>query len=83
VDKRARHAALNGSVFDRALPHGQFSGFGQICFANKMAEKVYRTMKTLVAIHSILLKVSFRRWFEDLREDRKFVFTVSRIMSGH
>jgi hypothetical protein len=32
----------------------------------------------------ILLKVfSLRTWFKDQREDRKFVSTLSRIMSGH
>jgi hypothetical protein len=33
--------------------------------------------------HSILPNVSLRPWFEDQREDRKFVSTVSRITSGH
>jgi hypothetical protein len=34
-------------------------------------------------VHSILPSVSLRPWFEGQREDRKFVFTVLRIMSGH
>jgi hypothetical protein len=33
--------------------------------------------------HSILPKISLRPWFDGLAEDRKFVSTVSRIMSGH
>jgi hypothetical protein len=33
--------------------------------------------------HSILPKVSLRPWFEGQKEDRKFVSTVSRVMSGH
>jgi hypothetical protein len=33
--------------------------------------------------HSILPKLSLRPWFEGQREDRKFVSTVLRIMSGH
>jgi hypothetical protein len=34
-------------------------------------------------VHSILPKVSLRPWFEGQREDRKFVSTMSTIMSGH
>jgi hypothetical protein len=33
--------------------------------------------------HSILLKVSLRPWFEGQKEERSFVTSVSRIMSGH
>jgi hypothetical protein len=33
--------------------------------------------------HSILPRQSLRPWFEDQREKRSFVTSVSRIMSGH
>jgi hypothetical protein len=42
VDKRTRHAALNGAAFERPLPPGRFSGFGKICFAERVAGKVGR-----------------------------------------
>jgi hypothetical protein len=33
--------------------------------------------------HSILSKVSLLPWFEGQKEERSFVTSVSRIMSGH
>jgi hypothetical protein len=33
--------------------------------------------------HSIFPRVSFRPWFEEWRAERKFITTVSRILSGH
>jgi hypothetical protein len=33
--------------------------------------------------HSILPKVSLRPWFEGQKEEKSFVASVSRIMSGH
>jgi hypothetical protein len=42
VDERARHAELNGAVFEIPLPPFGFSGFGKICFAERVAEEVGR-----------------------------------------
>jgi hypothetical protein len=39
--------------------------------------------RTLRFAQSILPRVSLRPWFDGQAEDRKFVSTVSRIMSGH
>jgi hypothetical protein len=33
--------------------------------------------------HSILPRVSLRPWFKGQKEERSFVTSVSRIMSGH
>jgi hypothetical protein len=48
-----------------------------------VAGEVGRAAHTGKFAHSILTKVSLRPWFDGQREDRKFVSTVSRIMSGH
>jgi hypothetical protein len=77
VDKRARHVALNGAVFDRPLQ--DFARF--VLLREWQGKKDAEDTGRLA--HSILPKVSFRPWFEGQKEDRKFVSTVSRIMSCH
>jgi hypothetical protein len=78
VDERERHAALNGAVFERPLPPVEFQGLARSVLQGK-----WDAADTGRFAHSILPKVSFRPWFEDQREDRKFVSTVSKIMSRH
>jgi hypothetical protein len=76
VDERTRHAALNGAVFERPLPRvrsallREWQGKWDAAYTGRFA-------------HSILPKVSLRPCFEGQREDRKFVSTGWRIMSGH
>jgi hypothetical protein len=41
VDERARHAALNGAVFDRPLPPVAFKVW-QVCSAERVAGEVRR-----------------------------------------
>jgi hypothetical protein len=56
--------------------------FSKICFAKRIAEEVRRSRHWKFA-HFIIPRVSLWHWFEGKKEDRKFVSTVSRIMSGH
>jgi hypothetical protein len=69
VDERARHAALNGAVFDRPLSPVNFQDTAD-------------TADTGIFTHSILPKDSLRPWFGEQKEDRKFVSPVSKIKSG-
>jgi hypothetical protein len=80
VDKRAWHVALNGAVFDRPLPSVDFQGLARSVLLREWQGK-WDAAETGRFTHSILPKVSLRPWFEGQREDRKFVSTVSRIMS--
>jgi hypothetical protein len=82
VDERARHAALNGAVFDRPLPPIDFQGLARSGLLREWQGK-WDAADTGRFAHSILSKVFLRPWFDGQREDRKFVSTVSRIMSGH
>jgi hypothetical protein len=83
VEERARHVALNGTVFDRPLPPVDFQGLARSVLLREWQVKLDAADTGRFA-HSILTpKVSVRPWFEGQREDRKFVSTVSRIMFGH
>jgi hypothetical protein len=82
VDERERHAALNGAVFDRPLPPVDFQGLARSVLLREWQGK-WNDADAGRFAHSILPKVFLRPWFEGQREDRKFVSTVSRIMSGH
>jgi hypothetical protein len=42
VNKRARHASLNGAVLIDHTAASGFSGFGKICFAVRVAGEVRR-----------------------------------------
>jgi hypothetical protein len=79
VDKRARHAALNGVVFDEPLPPMDFQGLARSVLLREWQGK-WDAADTGRFAHSILPKVSLRPWFDGQAGDRKF---VSRIMSGH
>jgi hypothetical protein len=81
VDERAQHMAFNGAVFDRPLPPVVFQGLASSFLLREWQGK-WDTADT-DRFAQILSKVSLRPWFEDQREDGKFVSTVSRIMSGH
>jgi hypothetical protein len=76
VHERAGHATLNDAVFDRPLSPVDFQGL------LKEWQEKWDAADTGRFAHYILLRVSLRPWFEGQREDRKFVSTVSRIMSS-
>jgi hypothetical protein len=82
VDERARNAALTGFVFDRPIPSMDFQGLARSVLLREWQGK-WDAADTGRFAHSILPKVSLRPWFDGQAEDRKFVSTVSRIMSGH
>jgi hypothetical protein len=69
-------------LFSKYLFHRWISVFGKICFAERVAGEWDAADTSRFAL-SILPKVSLRPWFDGQGEDRKFVSTVSRIMSGH
>jgi hypothetical protein len=74
---------LNGAVFERPLLPVDFQGLARSVLLSEWQGK-WDAADTGRFAHSILRKVSLRPWFiEGRREDRKFVSTVSRIMSGH
>jgi hypothetical protein len=77
VDEWARHAALNGAVFERSLPPVDFQGLA----SSVLLREWQGTANTGRFAHYIPPKVSLRPLFESQREDT--VSTVSRIMSGH
>jgi hypothetical protein len=79
VDERTRHAALNGVGFDRPLSLVDFQGLARCVLVRE-----WQRSETLQILIDSLTLYS-RRFFLDLwpqREDRKFISTVSRIMSG-
>jgi hypothetical protein len=82
LDERVRYPALNGTVFDRPLPPVDFQGLARSVLLREWQGKSDAADTGRFA-HSILPKVSLWPWFEGQSEDRKFVSTVSRIMSGH
>jgi hypothetical protein len=73
---------LNGVVFDRPLPPVDFQAMGRSILQREWLGK-WDSANTMRFAHSILSKVSLRPWFEGQSEDRKFLSTVSRIMSSH
>jgi hypothetical protein len=83
VHKRTRHAALNGAVFDRPLPPVDLQGLARSVLLREYQGKWDAVDTGIRFAHSILPKVFFQAWFEGQREDRKFVSTVSIIISGH
>jgi hypothetical protein len=73
VDERARHAALNGSVFDRPFPPIDFQGLARSVLLREWQGK-RDAADTGRFAHSILSRVSLRPWFEGQREDWKICF---------
>jgi hypothetical protein len=81
VDELARHATLSGAVFDTPLPLVDYQGLARSVLQRECRES--GTLLTGRFAHSIIPRVSLRLWFEGQRENRKFVSTGSRLMSGH
>jgi hypothetical protein len=72
---------LNGTVFDRPLSPVDFQGLARSVLLREWQGKK-DAGNTGRFVQYILPKVSLQLWFEDQREGRKFVSTVSSIMSG-
>jgi hypothetical protein len=62
VDERARHAALNGAVFDRPLPPVDFQGLARSGMLREWQGK-WDAADTGRFAHFILSRVSLRSWF--------------------
>jgi hypothetical protein len=78
--ERARIARLNGAVFERPLPPVDFHGLARYVLLRIWQENSDAADTDGIFSHSILPRVFLRPWFDGQREDRKFVYTVSRIM---
>jgi hypothetical protein len=83
LNKRARHGALNGAVFDRPLPPVDLQGLARSVLLREWQEKCDAADTDRRFANSILPRASLQPRFVGQREDKKFVSTVSRIMSGH
>jgi hypothetical protein len=72
VDESARHAALNGAVFNRPLPLVDFQVLARFALLREWQKKWDAADNDRFA-HSILPRVSIRPLFKGQREDRKLV----------
>jgi hypothetical protein len=79
VDPSSR-AALGGAVFEITLPLMVFQGLARSVLLREWQGKCHAA-DTGRFVHFILPKVFPRPWFDGQGEDRKFLSTVSRIMS--
>jgi hypothetical protein len=80
VDGEARYAALNGPIFDRPPSPCDFQGLARPVLLREWQRRWDLADNGRFA-HSILPIVSLRPWFEDRKQERSFVTSVSRIMS--
>jgi hypothetical protein len=79
VYERARHAALNGAVFDRPLSPVDFQCLARPVLPRDLQGK-WDAADTGRFAHSILPRVSLQPWFEGHREDSRTgdLFPLSR-----
>jgi hypothetical protein len=82
VDERARQVALEGSIFDRPLSPSDFQNLARPTLMRAWQAKL-DSADTGRFAHSIFPDVTLRPWFEGQKEERSFVCTVSRVLSGH
>jgi hypothetical protein len=68
--------------FDRPLPPVDFQGLARSVLLRDWQGQ-WDAADPVRFTHFILPKVSLRLWFEGQSEDRKFLSTVSRMISGH
>jgi hypothetical protein len=82
VDGEAWYASLNSFIFDRLLSPCDFQSLARPVLLRDWQRK-WDLADTGRFAHSILPRLSLRLWFEGQKEERSFVTSVSRIMSGH
>jgi hypothetical protein len=76
-------SALEGSIFDRPLSPSNFQSLVRPELMREWQEK-WDSMDTEGRfVHSIFPDVTLRPLFEGQKEERRFVCTVSRVLSGH
>jgi hypothetical protein len=78
ANERARQVALEGSIFDRPLSSSDFQSL-----AKRARQAKWDSADTGRLAHSVFPDVKLRPWFEVQKEDRRFVYTVSRVLSGN
>jgi hypothetical protein len=69
MDERARHATLNGAVFDRPFPPVDFQGLARSVLLREWQGK-WDAEDNVRFAHFLLPKVYLRPWIEGKREDR-------------
>jgi hypothetical protein len=82
VDGEARYAPLNGSIFDRPPSPCDFQSLARPVLLREWQRK-WDLADHGQFTHSNLPRVLLRPWFEGQKEERSFVISVSRKMSGH
>jgi hypothetical protein len=82
VDEQVRQAALQGSIFDGPSSSSDFQSLARLASMKAWQAKWYSAV-TGRLVHSIFPDVTLRPWFEGQKEERSFVCTVSRVLSGH
>jgi hypothetical protein len=82
VDERARQVTLEGSIFDRSLSASDFQSLARPALMRAWQAK-WGSADTGRFTHSIFPDVTLRPWFEGQKEERSFVYTVSRVLSEH
>jgi hypothetical protein len=82
VDERARQAELEGSIFDRPFFASDFQNLARPVLMRAWQAKWDSTGTGRFA-HFIFPDATLRLWFEGQKEERRFVCTVSRFLSGH
>jgi hypothetical protein len=81
------HVGLMGNelvpdMFDRPLSSSDFWSLARPALMRAWQEK-WDSADTGRFVHSIFLDVTLQPWFEGQKEERRFVCTVSRVLSGH
>jgi hypothetical protein len=82
VDDRARHVALEVNIFDSSLFSSDFQILARPALMRAWQTK-WDSTETGKFAHSIAPDVTLRPWFEGQQKKRRFVSTVSRVLSGH
>jgi hypothetical protein len=82
VDDRARQVALEGTIFDSPLSSNDFQSSARPALMRAWQAK-WNSTDTGELTHSIFPDVILWPWFEGQNEERRFVCTVSRVLSGH
>jgi hypothetical protein len=73
---------LEGSIFDRPLPSSDFQSLARPALMRTWQGK-WGSANTGRFAHSIFPNVTLQPWLEGQKEERSFVCTVSRVLSGH
>jgi hypothetical protein len=73
---------LEGSIFDRPLSSSDFQRLARPALIRAWQTK-WDSANSYRFVHFIFLDVTLLPWFEGQKEERRFVCTVSRVLSGN